>query len=299
MSTTDTASLVHLALPKGRMHENIVDLFRGAGIKLRTSSRGYRPTLSIPGFEAKILKPQNIVTMLAAGTRDVGFAGADWVAELDPEIKAQKGELVELLDTNMDPVRIVAAAPREFLVDGKLPSDRTIRVAGEMQRLATEWIADRGLNATFVRTYGATEVFPPEDADCIIDITQTGATLEANNLEIVDQLMTSSTRMYASSAALENPEKKARIDDLVMLVKSVLDARDRSMIEVNVSAEDLAGLVEALPCMREPTVSALNEGRGHAVRVAAPRKDLPKLIPLIKTKGGTDIVVTPIQQVVP
>ena len=293
------ADPVHIALPKGRMHDNIVELLRGAGVSLRTSARGYRPNLSLPGFEAKILKPQNIVTMLAAGTRDVGFAGADWAAELSAEIDARDHALVELLDTGLDPVRIVAAAPRDMLVDGKLPTDRTIRVAGEMEQLARRWIESRSLDATFVRTYGATEVFPPEDADCIIDVTQTGATLEANALEIVDELMTSSTRLYASSRALDNPEKKRRIDDLVLLLRSVLDARDRAMIEVNVPTDRLAELVDALPCMREPTVSTLSEGRGHAVRVAAPRRDLPVRIPLIKARGGSDIVVIPIQQLVP
>jgi len=281
------------------MHDNVVDLLRGAGVSLRTSSRGYRPSLSLPGFEAKVLKPQNIVTMLAAGTRDVGFAGADWASELSAEIDARDHALVELLDTGLDPVRIVAAAPRDLLVGGRLPWGRTLRVAGEMEQLARRWIAQRGLDATFVRTYGATEVSPPEDADCIIDVTQSGATLEANALEIVDELMISSTRLYASSRALENPLKKRRIDDLVILLRSVLDARDRAMIEVNVAADRLGELVAALPCMREPPISTLSEGRGHAVRVAAPRRDLPSLIPLIKQHGGTDIVVTPIQQLVP
>src|SRR2546427_3810659 len=137
------------------------------------SARGYRPDVSLPDTEAKILKPQNIVEMLALGSRDLGFAGADWVAELQANV-------VELLDTGLDPVEVVAAVPGALLENGRLP-ERHLVVASEYERLAQRWITERGLSAEFVRSYGATEVFPPEDADLIVDNTATGATLEAND----------------------------------------------------------------------------------------------------------------------
>jgi len=172
-------------------------------------------------------------------------------------------------------------------------------VASEYQRLAQDWIAKAGISARFVRSYGATEVFPPEDADCIIDNTATGATLVANGLEIVGDVMRSSTRLYANPHALENREKRDAIDRLVMLLRSVLEARRRVMLEVNVSPQDLERLVAILPCMREPTVSPLHASRGYAVKAAVPREDLPKLIPTIKANGGTDIVVSSLGQIVP
>ncbi len=290
MSNKQTEA-IKLGLPKGRMNQGVSELLADAGIRITASERTYRPSISLKGFETKILKPQNIVEMLHLGSRDLGFAGADWVAELN-------AELVELLDTKLDPVRIVAAAPRDLLENGALPS-RPLVVASEYDRLTTEWIKNRGLNATFVHCYGATEVFPPEDADCIVDNTATGSTLRANNLDIVDELMTSSTRLYANPQIMDNPEQRSKIEDFVMVVKSVLEARNRVMIEVNVSKEDFDQLVAILPCMREPTVSELHSQSGFAIKIAVPKKDLPTLIPQIKAHGGTDIIVTKLSQIVP
>ena len=282
---------VRLALPKGRMQEGVFQLLADAGIRVRAGSRAYRPSVSVPGYDAKILKPQNVVEMLHAGLRDVGFAGADWVAELD-------GHLVELLDTGLDAVRVVAAAPVELLVDGRLP-DRPIVVASEYERLAVDWISRRGLRATFVRSYGATEVFPPEDADCIVDLVASGDTLRANRLEVFEELMASSTRLYANPAALEDPVRREAIGRMVLLLRSVLEARDRVMVEVNVPLDKLEAVIAVLPCMRDPTVATLHGNAGYAVKVAVPRADLHRVIPEIKARGGTDIVVMNLAQIVP
>lgn len=288
--------MLKLALPKGRMQEGVTALMADAGIKLRAGSRGYRPHVSLAGVEAKVLKPQSIVEMLRAGSRDIGFAGADWVEEL-----GATASLVELLDTEMDPVRLVAAAPVELLVGGKLPKDigRPLVVASEYPALTQRWIAQNDLRAVFVHSWGATEVFPPEDADCIVDNTATGATLVANGLEIVGELMRSSTRLYAHPAALQHPEKKAIVDRFVMLLRSVLEARKRVMLEVNVTAESLEAVCRALPCMREPTISPLHGDAGYAVKAAVPRVDLPRIIPELKACGGTDIIVSALGQIVP
>lgn len=283
--------LIHLAVPKGRIEAGVTSLLADAGIRLSSGARGYRPVTSVEGFEVKLLKPQNIVEMLAAGSRDLGFAGADWVAE-------KSAELIELLDTGLDPVRVVAAAPESLLVDGGLP-DRRLVVASELERLAGRWITDKGIDAKLVRSYGATEVFPPEDADVIVDIAASGETLAANSLVVVDELMRSSTRLYASQAALDSPGKKGAIDGLVLSLRSVLEARDRAMVELNVSTADLEGVIEVLPCMREPTIATLHGATGLAVKAAVPRSELPGLIPLLKTRGATDIVVSRLEQIVP
>jgi ATP phosphoribosyltransferase len=284
-------STIRLGLPKGHMQEGVLNLLSEAGIRIRAGSRSYRPTLSIPGFETKILKPQNIIEMLHLGSRDIGFAGADWVAELNANV-------VELLDTGLDPIRMVAAAPADILLDGRLPS-RPLLVASEYERLTKGWIEQSELRASFVRSYGATEVFPPEDADCIVDNTATGTTLAMNNLQIIAELMTSSTRLYANPAVLQDPLRRARLDDLVMLLRSVLEARRRVMLDVNVSAEYLEAVIAVLPCMREPTVSRLHGDAGYAVKAAVPRSELPQLIPLIKARGGSDLVVSSLSQIVP
>lgn len=282
---------IRLGLPKGRMESGVLKLLADAGINLSGSSRTYRPSISLSRYEVKVLKPQNIVEMLHFGSRDIGFAGADWVEELQLE-------LVELLDTGLDPVNLVAAAPKELLENGRLPRRKLI-VASEYERLARNWIQRRELDATFVRSYGATEVFPPEDADCIVDNSATGQTLVANGLLVVDELMQSSTRLYASPRALEDFDKRERIEELQLLVRSALDARLRVMLELNVSKEAFDSIIAILPCMREPTISQLHGGDGYAVKAAVPKTYITRLIPEIKRLGGTDLVVTTISQIVP
>lgn len=291
MSPDLDAESLRIALPKGRMQTQVFALLDAAGLGVRTGARAYRPTLAAGRFNAKILKPQNIVEMLAAGSRDVGFAGADWVEELEVD-------LVELLDTGLDPVRLVAAAPADLLTNGRLP-DRDLVVATEYRRIACQWIVREQVRARVVHSYGATEVFPPDDADVIVDNTATGATLAANGLAIVDTLFTSSTRLYASPAALDDRRRRAAIEGLVMLLASVLDARSRVMLEVNVGAEQLEAVCALLPCMREPTVASLHDDAGYAVKGAVPRDVLPTLVPRLKVAGGSDVVITPIAQIVP
>ncbi len=280
-----------LALPKGRMFDGVVKLLSDAGITLSGATRGYRPAISLPATATKILKPQNIIEMLALGSRDIGFAGSDWVRELNVDV-------VEVLDTGLDRVNIVVAAPPALLENGRLPN-RPLRVASELKSIAATWIAQRNCNDLLIPSFGATEVFPPDDADCIIDIAASGATLEQNGLVVIERILASSTRLYASRAAYADPSKQRRIDDLAMLLRSVLFARERVMIELNVPQSALDQVIRVLPCMRRPTLSPLFGDDGFAVKAAVPRNQLAILIPLLKSQGGTDIVVTPASQVVP
>lgn len=292
MTLNHDPSTVRLALPKGRMFDQIVDLLKGAGISIRQSERGYRPTISLPNFDAKILKPRNVISMLEAGSRDIGFAGADWIVETGTT------KVHELLDTGLNPVRLIVAAPHELLEDGKLPN-RKLLIASEYPVMAKKWIADNKLDADVVQTYGATEVFPPEDADCIIDNTSTGSTLRANGLTIIDEIMTSSTRLYASIDAMECEQLRTQIDDFTMLLSAVLQARGRVMMDLNVAEENLETVVSFLPSMRTPTVSPLSDSGWVAVRAAISRKQLAEIIPKLKSAGACDIVTTSAEQLIP
>ena len=295
---TDTR--LHLALPKGRMYDGVVSLLAEAGIGVGRSERGYRPRIGLDGVECKVLKPRAIVEMLALGRRDLGFAGADWVEEA--RAAGELGEeLVPLLDTQLDPVRLVIAAPPALLEDDALPQTDDggeLVIASEYVALTRRWIDENGLRATALRSYGATEVLPPEDADAIVDNVATGATLAANGLTICGEIMRSSTRLYASAAAMDDPTKRRRIKDFAVLIESVLQARTRVLVEVNVSAEGLQAVVEALPCMREPTVSSLHGQSGFAVKAAVRRDELASIIGALRAAGGTDVLVTTPQQIV-
>jgi len=316
----DAGVQIMVGLPKGRMQDQVIRLLGDAGLRVSIDEREYRPKVGNGGtnrdvtdgdgparlrsveYSAKLLKPQNIVEMLATGSRDVGFAGADWVCEL-------RADLVELLDTGMDPVRLVVAAPErlarevERLGGGRAAwieaCGRIPVLASEYESIARTWIAGAIPGARLIRSYGATEAFPPEDADLIIDNCATGDTLKANGLVVVDTIMRSSTRLYASKAAMADMAKKEAAMSLVLLLTSVIEARRRVMLEVNVSAELLGRLTAILPCLRSPTLSPLDQGKAYAVRVAAPKESLAELIPEIKRCGGTDIVVTELSQLVP
>jgi len=291
MESDSAEPIVRLALPKGHMEDSVLRLLADAGIQVQVGQREYRPRLSLPGVDTKVFRAQNIVEMLHLGSRDLGFSGADWVAELG-------ADLAMLLDTGLDPVRVVAASTLELFHDG-LSTQKRLVVASEYENLTTAWIQKRGLNAVFVRSYGATEAFPPEDADCIVDNIATGSTLRANGLQVVDVLMESSTRLYANPRAMEDRVRRDWIEGFVLVVRAVLEARRRVMVEVNVSAEQLEAVVAVLPCMRQPTVAPLHGNEGFAVKVAVLREVLPRLIPQIKARGGTDIVVYNLAQIVP
>ena len=291
MTKQKSNQFIRFAIPKGRMFNGVSKLMSDAGIRIHTSSRDYRPTLSLPGFDVKVLKPRAVIEMLDLGARDIGFAGEDWVREDD-------ADLVELIDTGLDRVRLVAAVPQGSN-ENKLLNREGAIVASEYVNLTQQWINAKGYDAKLIRSYGATEVLPPEDADCIIDNTATGSTLEANNLRIIDELMVSTTRLYASRAAMENPEKREEIERFTLLIRSVLKARVRVMLELNVTTDKLAGVIDILPCMRTPTVAPMHNDEGFAVKVAVPREQLTQIIPLIKQRGGTDIIVTNPGQIVP
>jgi ATP phosphoribosyltransferase len=202
----------------------------------------------------------------------------------------------EILDLGLDRVRIVAAAPADLSeVDLKA---KKIVAATEYVNLAEAWLLSNGYHYRILRTYGATEVFPPDDADMIIDNTASGQTLRDNGLKIIDTILESSTRFVAGRAAMADKEKRARIEELAMLFQAVLDARERVMLEMNVTADRFKALVSGLPAMRSPTISPLNGNDGYAVKIAVRKRDVPELIPKLKKLGATDIVEYDLRKVV-
>lgn len=283
-------SVLNLALPKGRMYDNVARLMEDAGLRILNNGRNYRPRCQDDRFGLKILKPQNIVQMVELGAHDLAFTGHDWVVELSAEV-------TELLDTGLDPVRVVAAAPPELASLEKLKSRRII-AASEYEQITRRFLDREQLEYIFVRSYGATEVFPPDDADLIVDNTATGRTLAENNLTEIATLLNSSTRLVANSRILEG-EKGKLAEELIMLLQSVLDARCRVMLEMNVTADRLSALLEVLPCMRKPTLSPLADEAGYAVKAAVPRAGVPRLIPRLRSAGATDILEYPFSRVVP
>ncbi|MCX7994278.1 MAG: ATP phosphoribosyltransferase [candidate division WOR-3 bacterium] len=280
---------LNLVIPKGSIFDSIMKLFLDAGIYMKMNERVYRPFVSDPELQVKVLRPQNIPDLIEIGSHDAGFTGRDWIVESDADV-------VEVMDLKLDPVRIVSAIPEN--TDIKILRRKKIIVASEYERLTKEFLNKEGFNYKFLRTYGATEVFPPEDADMIIDNTATGTTLKEHNLKIYKVIMDSTTRFIASRDALRNPWKKDKIEELKMLFQAVLDARERVMLEMNVPKEKFEQIVKILPCMRAPTVAPLYGEKGFAVKVAVKKNEVVKLIPRLKKLGATDILEYEFRKVV-
>lgn len=278
-----------VVIPKGSIYESVVTLLRDAGIDLRTNERAYRPIVSDKDLEVKIMRPQNIPALIELGSHDVGFTGHDWVAESNADV-------VEVLDLGLDPVAIVAAVPGT-LADEDLRK-RKIVVASEYEHISRSFLDKEAYNYVFLRTFGATEVFPPDDADMIIDNTSTGRTLHEHDLHIIATLMKSSTRFIANKKAVAVKEKQEKINEMKMLFQSILDARTRVMLEMNIPKEKFDEVVKVLPCMRSPTVAPLYREQGFAVKAAVKRTEAMKLIPLLKKLGATDILEYEFRKVV-
>lgn len=280
---------LRMVVPKGRIFDQVSTLLQDCGVRLSGVERSYRPKSSQPGIEVKLLKSQNIPPLLALGQHDVGFAGYDWILE-------QAAEVETLLDLGFDPVRIVAAIPEDASV-AELKQRRIIAVS-EYQNLTTNFLKREGFDFTFVRSYGATEVFPPEDADLIVDNTATGATLLANRLQIIGTVLESTTRFIANPQALKEPDKRLQIEDLLLLMQGVLQGRSRVLLEMNCAPERLDAVVAMLPAMRSPTVSQLFNANGFSVKAAVPAVDVPALVPKLRSAGAIDILELPIRKVI-
>ena len=281
---------VRILIPKGRIFDNVARLFSEAGFPVALSERTYRPALGADWLDAKIMKPQNVGELLELGSHDAGFTGNDWIEESGADVR-------EILDLGFDRVKIVAAVPQN-LDEAALRSKKLV-VATEYVNLAERWLKSAGYQYRILRTYGATEVFPPDDADVIIDNTSSGQTLRDNGLKIIGTILESSTRFVASPQALGNEEKRNRIEELAMLFRAVLDGRERVMLEMNIPKDRFDATINGLPAMRSPTVAPLFGDEGYAVKIAVKRGEVPEIIPRLKKLGALDIVEYDLRKVVP
>ncbi|WMS87415.1 ATP phosphoribosyltransferase [Pleionea litopenaei] len=276
-----------LVLPKGRINTKVIQLMKDMGITLVGDDRNYRPRAYGFDLEVKLLKSQNIPSLVELGQHDIGFAGQDWIYERRCEVEVIK-------ELGFDPVRIVACIPEEW--DWQEVKQRKVIVASEYKRIATDYLDRNGFDYQLLRSYGATEVFPPEDADMIIDNTSTGTTIRANRLKIVDKVMDSSTQFIANPQVLKDPGKRQDIEDLLTVMQAVLNGRERVLLEMNCSNQAIEQIVNLLPAMRSPTVSRLYNEEGFAIKAAVPKKDIQGLLPALISAGATDILETPINK---
>lgn len=288
--------MLKVLLAKGRIYDCVAELLSDAGISISLPERTYFPITNQKDLSFQVVKPQIVSTLLAAHKADMGFSGKDWVHE-----NANDADIEEIMDLGFDPVRIVAAIPDNEDFDDIKKSPVT--VATEYQNLSRQWLEKCGITGEIFRTWGTSEGFVRDSDDALahilIDNTSTGSSLRANNLKVVDTLMESSTRVYASKDAMISSDKRQKIMELKMLFEAVMAARRLVMLEMNVTQDKLDALVDKLPSMKSPTVSTLFGNGGYAIKTAVPKCDVPSLLPRLKSLGATDIVEYDLRKVVP
>jgi len=279
--------MIRLAIPKGRMYANVLALFSDCGIVIKENGRSYRPYCSDPEIIVKIKKPQNIAKLVESGAYDFGITGYDWVVESGSDVK-------ELMDFGFDKVKLVAAVPKDY----DIKNSRKIVVASEYESISRRYLDSKKYGYVFIRSYGATEAYPPEDADMIIENVSTGQTLIQNNLVSVDTILESSTRLIANKTSILDAKKREKIEDLVCVMNSVLLGRGRVMLEMNVEEKNLDDVIAVLPAMKMPTVSKLYGGGGYAVKACVETLAVRGLIPKLKRAGASDILEYDLKKVV-
>lgn len=286
-------NLLNLGLPKGSLQNATVDLFAKAGYAISISSRGYYPTIDDDEIRCMLIRPQEASRYVEHGLIDLAVTGFDWILGRDVVEVAE----LEYSKQLRRPVRWVVAVPEDSPI-------RTIkdlagtRIATEAVELTEQFLAANGIEAEVEYSWGATEVKPPHLADAIVELTETGSSLRANGLRIVHEVLRSTTRLIASRAAMADPWKRAKIEDLAMLLRAALAARGKSGLMLNVHEDNLALVESVLPSLKSPTVSKLQAEGWFAVNTIVDQDDVRLLIPRLRAAGAEDIVEFPLSKVV-
>jgi ATP phosphoribosyltransferase len=290
---------LRLVLPKGSLERATLELFDAADLSVhRASDVDYRGTIDDPRIdEVRILRPQEIAHYVADGLFELGITGRDWIEETGSDV-VSLGELHYSKNTAR-PIKVVLAVADDSPVQkvGDLPQG--VRVATEYPRLTARFLADHGVDAEIQLSYGATEAKIPEIADAVVEITETGRALKAAGLRIVDTILVSFTELIANPEAAADPVKRHAMDQLHTLLQGTLEARGRVLVKLNVSEDDLSGVIAVLPAMKSPTVSKLfGDDGGYAVETVVAKSDINRLIPDLKDRGATDIIELPLSKIV-
>jgi ATP phosphoribosyltransferase len=288
--------VLKLGIPAGSLQEATGKLFEQAGYKIQFSSRSYYPTIDDDQIECLLIRAQEMARYVESGVIDAGLTGHDWVTES----RAQVTEVAELIFSKASrrPVRWVLAVPNDSPVQS-VKDLQGKRVATEAVNLTKDYLARHGIEAMVEFSWGATEVKPPRLADAIVEITETGSSLRANNLRIVDTVLQSTTRFIVNNQSWQDPWKKAKIENLVTMLKGVLEADGKVAMMLNVQKCNLERVLGVLPALERPTVSSLAEDEWFAVNTVIDERVVRDLVPKLKAFGACGIVEMPINKIIP
>src|SRR5712692_6114731 len=286
---------LRLGIPAGSLQEATGELFRKAGYKITFASRSYYPSIDDPEIQCMLIRAQEMPRYVQYGSLDCGLTGYDWILENDAKIV----ELAELIFSKVSkrPVRWVLAVPN----DSPIQSVKDLqgkRIATEVVNLTRRWLASHGVEAQVEFSWGATEVKPPRLADAIVEVTETGSSLRANNLRIVCDLLQSTTRFIANVGSYEDAWKRRKIDDMVLMLRGAMAAEGKVGLMMNVSKDRLSSVLKVLPALQNPTVSGLSNPDWVAVNTIIDESTVRHIVPQLKQAGARGIVEYPLNKII-
>lgn len=290
--------MLAVVLPKGSLEKQVLDLFTAADLTVvRGSDRDYHARVDDPRIDkVRFLRPQEIPTYVEQGIFDLGISGRDWITETGADVVSlgeigggRAGEAV---------VSVVLAVPKDspWTCAADLPEG--VRISTEMPETTRRYLEEQGVKAKVFTSHGATEAKIPDIVDAIVDLTETGSSLRKAGLRIIATLLTSRTELIANRQAYENPEKRAAMEDLLVLIQGALRARGHVLLKLNVPADKLEAVIGVLPAMASPTVMSLAHSDMQALETVVPKQGVNTLIPALKAAGARDILELPISKIV-
>ncbi len=290
------AKILNLGLPKGSLQESTLKLFKKAGYHIAVSNRSYYPVFDDKDIESMLIRAQEMARYVENGILDCGLTGHDWIME-------QAADVHEVAELNygkegLKPVKWVIAVPN----DSKIKTIKDLngkRIATELVGFTKRYLKSKNIKAEIDFSWGATEVKPPHLADAIVELTETGSSLRANNLRIIETVLESSTRFIANKKAWQDKWKRQKMENIVMLLKGALAAEEKAGLKMNVTQKDLKHVMSLLPAMHSPTISALSDVGWYDLDVVIDEKMLCDLIPKLKKAGASGIVEYQLNKVIP
>ncbi len=290
-----------LGIPKGSLQDATVQLFARAGFNVYANPRSYFPTVDDPELECMLIRAQEMARYVSDGVLDAGLTGSDWIREhqLGSGVTGVLTSIADLVYSKQSfgKVRWVLAAPEEspFRSAADL-AGKTI--ATELVRVTNEYFASAGIKVNVEFSWGATEVKPPVLADAIVEATETGSTLRANRLRIIDTVLESNTQLFANSAALADPWKRTKLENIALLLKAAIEAQGRVGLMLNVRRADLNAVLALLPALQRPTISSLSDEQWVAINTIIEERTVRDLIPRLKAARAEGIVEYPLNKIV-
>ncbi len=288
--------LLKIGLPKGSLQESTLKLFRKAGYHISISARSYYPSFDDHEIEAMLIRAQEMARYVEDGILDCGLTGKDWILEQNAVVH----EVAELIyaKEGLRSVKWVIAVPN----DSKIKTIKDLkgkRIATELIGFTKRYLKSKGIKAEVDFSWGATEVKPPHLADAIVELTETGSSLRANNLRVIETILESSTRFIANKKAWQDKWKRQKMQNIVMLLKGALSAEEKVGLKMNVPQGSLKRLMSLLSAMHSPTISPLSDSGWYALEVVIDEKVVRDIIPKLKKAGATGIVEYQLNKVIP